>query len=114
VPRDRSNGRDLLRRPKRKLSLTTGYRFANGARIGGEVLLSSTRLDILGFDPVTFQPVVGPLAGYGIVNLNASYPVWRGFTLEGRIENLFDKDYELISGYNTTPFAVFATLRYQR
>jgi outer membrane cobalamin receptor len=32
--------------------------------------------------------------------------------LEGRLENLFDKDYELIEGFNTPGRSVFVSVRY--
>ena len=39
------------------------------------------------------------LGGYAVFNLSASTQLMPGLTLEGRIDNVGDKDYELASGY---------------
>jgi vitamin B12 transporter len=39
------------------------------------------------------------LGGYAVFNLFASTQLMPGLTLEGRIDNVGDKDYELASGY---------------
>lgn len=53
------------------------------------------------------------MGGYALVNLTARYAINRELSLEGRINNLFDKDYETVSGYNTPGFNAFVGLRYQ-
>ena len=53
------------------------------------------------------------MGGYGLVNLTASYALGKDLSLEGRINNLFDKNYETVSGYNTAGFNAFIGLRYQ-
>lgn len=53
-----------------------------------------------------------PLGGYGLVNLTAKYAVDKTLSVEGRINNLFDKDYELAKGYNTLGFNAFVGIRY--
>ena len=52
------------------------------------------------------------LGGYGLVNLFAHYQVDRNWRLEARVNNLFDKDYELAKGYNTLGTGVFVGVRY--
>ncbi|THF58649.1 TonB-dependent receptor domain-containing protein [Pseudothauera rhizosphaerae] len=54
----------------------------------------------------------GRLGGYGLVNLTARYAVSKALAVEGRINNLFDKDYELAQGYNTLGFNAFVGVRY--
>lgn len=53
------------------------------------------------------------MGGYALNNLTARYAINRELSLEGRINNLFDKDYETVSGYNTPGFNAFVGLRYQ-
>lgn len=51
-------------------------------------------------------------AGYGLFNLSAALR-WRAdWTLQGRIDNLFDKDYTLAHGYNTQGRAFYISLVY--
>jgi vitamin B12 transporter len=53
-----------------------------------------------------------PLDRYEVVNLFAHYRIAPDLTLEGRIDNLFDKVYETAWGYATPRRGVFAGLRY--
>jgi vitamin B12 transporter len=53
------------------------------------------------------------MGGYGLVNLTARYAINGELSLEGRINNLFDKNYETVSGYNTPGFNAFVGLRFQ-
>ena len=55
----------------------------------------------------------GEMGGYGVVNLTARYAINTELAIEGRINNLFDKNYETVSGYNTSGFNAFVGLRYQ-
>ena len=50
------------------------------------------------------------LSGYGLVDLSAGvhFPY---ATFSVKVDNLFDKDYELASGFNTPGQSVFAELR---
>ena len=86
---------DLLRRPRHNLYAALDYqRF--GWRIGGDVRLASDSRDV---DFVTFRPTT--LDGYALVGLRASIEPVENIELFGRIENLFDTDYETVSGYGT-------------
>ncbi len=52
------------------------------------------------------------MGGYGLVNLSARYAVAKNLAIEGRINNLFDKDYETVRGYGTLGFNAFVGVRY--
>jgi vitamin B12 transporter len=52
------------------------------------------------------------LAGYALVNLFGEVRLERGWSLFARINNLLDKDYQLIQGFATPGFNVFAGVRY--
>ena len=49
---------------------------------------------------------------YQVVDLNAHYQLTDGLALYGRVENLFDEDYEEVPTYNTSGLAAYAGLRY--
>lgn len=88
-PRDRTTGDILLRRAKRTLTASVQYDI-NQHTVGADLLASSKRQD---FDTT--------LAAYGIVNFNYLYRLNDSWQLKTHIENLFDKQYQLASGYNT-------------
>ncbi len=43
------------------------------------------------------------LAGYGVVNLSTSYGFFGNWSAFGKLGNLFDRQYQLASGYRATP-----------
>ena len=51
-------------------------------------------------------------AGYGLVNLTALTRLNKQWTLQGRVENLTDKNYTLADGYNTAGRSLYVELRY--
>jgi vitamin B12 transporter len=100
-PRDRDTGDILLRRAKRSLTAAIQYQ-KNQHTLGADLLATSERRD---FDAT--------LASYGIVNLNYLYrlnPVWQ---VKTHIENLFDKEYQLASGYNAQARFFMLSIEYQ-
>jgi vitamin B12 transporter len=52
------------------------------------------------------------LAGYALVNLFGEYRIANDWSLFARVNNLFDKDYQLVQGFATPGFNVFAGVRY--
>ena len=52
------------------------------------------------------------LAGYALVNLFGEYRIGNDWSLFARVNNLFDKDYQLVQGFATPGFNVFAGVRY--
>ncbi|MDR1351143.1 MAG: TonB-dependent receptor [Zoogloeaceae bacterium] len=52
------------------------------------------------------------LGGYGLTNLTARYALNKNLTLEGRLNNIFDKQYEQVRGYGTDGFNAFVGLHY--
>lgn len=51
------------------------------------------------------------LSAYTLVNTTLRWHLGRATTLEGRVENLFDTDYELAGGYNTPGRSLYLGLR---
>ncbi|WP_423198241.1 MULTISPECIES: TonB-dependent receptor plug domain-containing protein [unclassified Cupriavidus] len=102
-PVDESNDTQLLRRARRHASFDVGRNFGSW-RLGGEWLVSSSRLD----------SGSRTLGGYGIVNLNARYNITKQWFVAARVENLFDKDYQLAYPYNTQGRAGYITLGWRQ
>jgi len=103
-PRDLSNDGRLLRRARRNTTFAISRRIGDG-RFGIDVLAAGDRRDFGFPEPVR-------LGGYVLANLSAQWTFADRFTLTARVENLFDRDYELASGYNTPGRSLFASLRY--
>jgi vitamin B12 transporter len=52
------------------------------------------------------------LAGYSLWSFYASRKIDENWTARVRLENAFNKQYQLAHGYNTPGSGVFATLQY--
>ncbi|HEX4852577.1 TonB-dependent receptor domain-containing protein [Arenimonas sp.] len=87
---DAGTGRPLLRRAKRKAHVDLGHAWANGLSVALEGDYFSGRPDF-----------GAQLPSHALAHLRLAWqfsPAWR---LEGRLENLTDREYELVRGYNT-------------
>jgi vitamin B12 transporter len=102
--RNRDTGEALLRRAPRKAALSADWAFGNGANAGIDLSAVAARPDAGGVR----------LGGYGLVDLRASVPLHGGWRVEARIENLGDRDYELVQGYNTPGRSGLLSLRWNR
>ena len=92
-----------MRRPKQKVDTLIERAFGERIRAGVELFASGKRQDI---SNVT-------LPGYGLVNLRASYALASTWDVTFRLENVFDRDYELVHGYNTPGRSGFVEIRWQ-
>lgn len=107
-PRDTATGLELLRRAKQLANFAITQHF--GAwEAGGEWQYSGERKDS---DINTFAPIT--LSGYQVFNLSARYRVGKNLSVSARIDNLFNRDYMLVHGYNTLGRTLFAGLNYQQ
>ncbi|HKL26655.1 MAG TPA: TonB-dependent receptor [Desulfuromonadales bacterium] len=95
---DEMTGDQLLRRPRNKGSVTVNYQWPNRAVCNLEILYVGEREDLVFPDVVT-------LDSYTLVNLSAVLPLTGYLKLTGRVENLFDENYEEVSGYGTPGLA---------
>jgi len=93
------SGNDLLRRPRRKLTQTLDYAGAGGWSVGAETFVSSGRDDF-----------AARLPGYGLINLRGAMALNDRWRLEARLDNLFDRRYELASGFNSTDRSLFVAI----
>lgn len=98
-----------VRRPEHSGSITTAYVFyEKRARIFGEVAFNG-RMEDFAFVP-TLPPRV-TLPAYTVVNLGGSFKFTDHLEAYGRIDNLFDEDYEEVFGYNTQGRTAFVGLK---
>lgn len=102
-PKDETTGKRLARRAHSHGTLALEY--DTGAFLAGaETVFSSNRFD--NASNTTRLP------GYGLVNLYAHHDFAPNWTLFGRWNNVFDKDYEVARGYATEGSALFVGVRY--
>jgi len=107
-PRDAKTGQNLLRRAKNFSSAGITQQLGE-LELGGEWQHSGMRTDI---DINTFARTT--LAAYDVVNLTANYALDKRLDLSLRVDNLFNKDYMLVHGYNTLGRTLFVGLNYQQ
>jgi vitamin B12 transporter len=105
-PRDRTTDARLLRRARENYTAAIARRFGDGHEVAVDLLYAGERRDF-GF------PSQAVLPAYWLANLSAKVALSERFTLVARVENLFDEDYELASGYNTMGQSFFGALRYE-
>lgn len=94
----------LIRRPENKAGLYLSYTWNKIANINLDIMYVGKR-DELDFATYPSTRIVMP--DYFLVNLAAYYDLFSFLRLQGRIENLFDKQYEEIYGYGTAGFSVY-------
>jgi len=97
---DLSTGSSLLRRPDQKASVKVHREFGDGSWLGGEWFASGDRLDVGG----------QVLPGYALMNLVAGYRLSQALSLELRVDNLFDREYEPATGFNSADRSAFLSL----
>jgi vitamin B12 transporter len=101
-PEDRDTKDQLPRRAKKSLTASANYKVGK-YRLGGQFLASGERPDFAGSPRV--------LEGYGVLDLNADIRVSRNLVVQGRLENVFDKDYETAGTFKAQGRAYFVNLR---
>ena len=103
-PRDLKTDKILVRRARRHASLGADY-LMGAWTLGGEVVSSGKR-----FNDTANRDRMG---GYTLFNLTANYQFDKDVVLFARINNLFNKKYELASDYATPGFNALFGIRYQ-
>ena len=106
--RDLDLDQKLLRRADHKLNINANFKINQRWNWGLDLQASSKRPDFDDF--LTGLPVFTP--GYGRFDGRIAYQFAEAWSLEARIENLGDKTYELIPGYNTPGRSGILTLRW--
>lgn len=103
-PRNELNGRLLPRRARQQATLGADY--GVGAwRFGGSLLRVGSRFD----DAANTRA----LAAYTTADLNADWQFAKDFSLQAKLNNLTDKQYETAYGYTQPGRSFYITLRWQ-
>lgn len=98
-----------VRRPEHAGSLNAAYLFhEDRARVFGEVVFNGKMLDN-SFSMTGTKRVA--LGSYTLVNIGGSYKLNERLEAYGRIENLFDEQYQEVFGYNTQGRTAFIGLK---
>ena len=102
---DEATGRMLPRRARNFGSATASGQSGQW-KYGAELVVAGYRYDSVSNAATT------RLAGYGLVNLRAGYVLTPAWTINLRWNNVFDRDYALVRGYNTAGSNVFVSVDY--
>jgi vitamin B12 transporter len=101
--KNRANGLKLQGRPGQSVNVSADYTWAFGLATGATVRHIGRSFD----DAANVQR----LEGYILADIRASFPVTHQWEVYGRIENLFDEEYETIFGYGTPRRGAYAGIR---
>ncbi len=104
-PRNLTTDTQLLRRAKESLTVSLAKTFG-AHEVGIDALVTGEREDF-GFPEPT------ELDGYALINLYARIAIVRGLSIQARLENALDEQYELASTYNTPDRSLFVAARYE-
>jgi vitamin B12 transporter len=105
-PRNETTGEQLPRRSHSHVDLRADY--ARGRFDARAALLSSGRRDDVSF------PANVVLAGYTVLNGGIGWRLAPDWSVQARVDNLLDRRYQLVYGYNTPRRNYLVTVRYRR
>ena len=88
--RDKDTEEQLARRPKDKIGFSANYRFLERGNLNLEVMYVGKRPNTTGGKK---------LGSYAVANIAAFFDISKNVRIFGRIENLFDDDYEETLGF---------------
>jgi vitamin B12 transporter len=111
-PWNETDGASLTRRAKRYGSLDVS-RAVLGYEVGSKVYSSSSRSDFDYVVPYPDPAIPVTLSGYTLWSFYASRKIDNEWTARVKLDNAFNRDYQLAYGYNTQGRGIYATLQYQ-
>jgi vitamin B12 transporter len=97
---DKDTDADLLRRPKHKLTANLNYNFSKKGNLHLSFIYIGERDDEY-YDFVTWRSTRETLHGYSLLNAAVSFNFTSNFQISCRLDNIFNKEYEVIKGYGT-------------
>ena len=100
---NRDNGAQLARRPRHAATVWGDWRTPFGPVVGADIRLVGDS-----FDDAANRV---RLDGYSVVDLRASLPLGERLELFGRLENVFDAQYQTAFGYATAGRGAFVGIR---
>lgn len=96
-------GNDLARRPRDTVSVSADYRFPFGLSLGGTVTMIGDSFNDAGNRT--------RLDGFALGSIRAEMPISPLLSVYGRVENITDEQYQVVSGYGTYGRSAFAGIR---
>ncbi|MFZ2236960.1 MAG: TonB-dependent receptor [Dokdonella sp.] len=102
-PQNEDTNSQLLRRAKFKANVVLERNLGSAFYVGGELVHAGKRDDFGGIQ----------LPSYNLLNLRASWRFASDWRMTARIENLTDRNYELVRGYNTPGRSGFVEMVWQ-
>ncbi|UTP40446.1 TonB-dependent receptor [Phenylobacterium sp. LH3H17] len=102
-PQGVNHGKRLTRRPEHLANILATYRWANDASISGAIRHVGASFDNAGNTYV--------LQGHTLLDLRASYPLTGALEVYGRVENVFDDDYETTRNYSSPGRGAYVGVR---
>ena len=100
---DRTTGFDLARRARHSGTVFADWQSDFGLNLGADMRIVGPS-----FDNAANTVRLG---GYQLVDLRASFDIGDNLELFGRVENVFDEDYQTVAGYGTPGRGVFGGVR---
>jgi len=107
-PEDLQTGQRLIRRTDRSLTYDLS-RSLGGFDLGLRVLAQGDRPD-MNFSAFPASRV--NVKGFVTVDLRAAYPINKNWSLDGKLNNLLNEDYQTVFGYFTPERNFFLSVRY--
>lgn len=99
---------ELLRRPKHKANFTAQYQASDALGLSASLVYVGPWMD---FDRQGLWFPARDFQGYTVVNIAANYEVNKQVTVFGRVDNLFDKRYEVPVGWKAPGVGVFGGIK---
>jgi vitamin B12 transporter len=99
--KDKRTGQELQLRPKNKVNLSAGFSIGKASVVANYTFVSER------FDSALEKD----LSSYSLVDLSGNYDVTKNFMLFGRIDNLFNENYEESGSYETPGLSFFGGVR---
>jgi len=96
-------GNQLARRPRDEAAASIDWDTPIGLSVGSTVRIVGSSFN----DAGNFTA----LSSYTLVDARASYPVTEKVEVFGRVENLFDENYQTVAGYGTYPLSAYVGIR---
>ena len=100
---DRSSGLELARRPDHFGTIYADWASDFGLGLGADLRIAGPSWDN--------AANTNRLDGYELLDLRASFGIGDNLEVFGRVENVFDTDYQTVAGYGTAGRSVFGGIR---
>ncbi|MBA7667413.1 Vitamin B12 transporter BtuB [subsurface metagenome] len=107
--KDKDTDADLLRRPKQKFSANLNYNFQKKANINLTFIRIGEQDDM---DFSAWPSTRLTLPGYSLLNAAVSFNFTSSFQIFCRLDNILNKEYEMIKGYGTPGFSVYGGVNF--